>query len=280
MKIASFNQDGRATYGLVDDDAVHPATDDFRKRYPDLRSAIAGQALTELGANTTDPVAIDRIRFTPPIPNPGKIACIGMNYRAHTAELKREQPEAPSLFTRFPDSVVGHGGEIIRPSVSEQLDFEGELAVIIGRTARHVAATDAMDYFAGYSCFLDGSVRDYQYRTSQFTAGKNFYRSGAFGPWLVTPDQIGDPQSLRVTTRVSGETMQDGNTSQMVFPIGELIEFITAIFPLEPGDVIVTGTPSGVGAARDPARWLVPGDVVEVEIDHIGVLRTAVVAES
>lgn len=280
MKIASFNHDGRSTYGLVDDDEIRPATDAFRQRYPDLRSVIGAQALLELGANTTDPVAIDQVRFEPPVPNPGKIACVGMNYRAHTAELKREQPDAPSLFTRFPDSVVGHGGEIIRPSVSEQLDFEGELAVIIGRTAHRVRAADALDCVAGYSCFLDGSVRDFQYQTSQFIAGKNFYHSGAFGPWLVTADEVGDPQSLRVTTRVSGETMQDGNTSQMVFRIGELIEFMSTIFPLEPGDVIVTGTPSGVGAAREPARWLVAGDVVEVEIENIGVLRTAVVAES
>ncbi|MBT8441562.1 MAG: fumarylacetoacetate hydrolase family protein [Gammaproteobacteria bacterium] len=279
MKIASFNHDGRSTYGLVDGDAVRPVTGDLRERYPDLRSAIAGEALPEIGANTSDPIAIDQVRCEPPIPNPGKIVCIGMNYRAHTAELKREQPDAPSLFTRFPDSVVGHGGEIIRPSVSEQLDFEGELAVIIGRTARHVTAADAPGYIAGYSCFLDGSVRNYQYLTSQFTAGKNFYHSGAFGPWFVTADEVGDPQSLRVTTRVSGETMQDGDTSQMVFRIGELIEFMTAIFPLEPGDVVVTGTPSGVGAAREPARWLVAGDVVEVEIKQIGVLRTAVVAE-
>lgn len=279
MKIASFNHDGRSTYGLDDDDEIRPATDAFRQRYPDLRSVIGAQALLELGANTTDPVAIDQVRFEPPVPNPGKIACVGMNYRAHTAELKREQPDAPSLFTRFPDSVVGHGGEIIRPSVSEQLDFEGELAVIIGRTAHRVRAADALDCVAGYSCFLDGSVRDFQYQTSQFIAGKNFYHSGAFGPWLVTADEVGDPQSLRVTTRVSGETMQDGNTSQMVFRIGELIEFMSTIFPLEPGDVIVTGTPSGVGAAREPARWLVAGDVVEVEIENIGVLRTAVVAE-
>lgn len=280
MQVASFDLDGLSTYGCVDGDAICPVTDEFRNRYPDLRAAIAGDALSELDANTAGPVNIDQVRLAPPIPRPGKIACIGMNYRAHTAELKREQPEAPSLFTRFPDSVVGHGGEIIRPAASEQLDFEGELAVIIGRTARHVAAADALEYVTGYACFLDGSVRDYQYRTSQFTAGKNFYHSGAFGPWLVTADEVGDPQSLRVTTRVSGETMQDGNTSQMVFRIGELIEFISAIFPLDPGDVVVTGTPSGVGAAREPARWLVPGDVVEVEIDHIGVLRTAVVAES
>ncbi|MFW2405255.1 MAG: fumarylacetoacetate hydrolase family protein [Gammaproteobacteria bacterium] len=280
MKIASFELGGMPTYGVVDGDAVRPVADSLYGRYPDLRSLIAGQAFGELQGNLLDPIAIDQILLDPPIPNPGKIACVGMNYRAHTAELKREQPDAPSLFTRFPDSVVGHGGEIIRPSVSEQHDFEGELAVVIGRTAHRVRAADALDYVAGYACFLDGSVRDWQYQTSQFIAGKNFYHSGAFGPWLVTADEVGDPQALQLTTRVSGETMQDGNTAQMVFSIGELIEFMSTIFPLEPGDVVVTGTPSGVGAAREPARWLVPGDTVEVEIENVGVLRTAVVAES
>ena len=159
MKIASFELGGKATYGIVDGDGVRPAADGFRGRYPDLRSAIADRALGELEGSVLDTIAIDRIRFDVPIPNPGKIACVGMNYRAHTAELKREQPDAPSLFTRFPDSVVGHGGEIIRPSVSEQHDFEGELAVIIGRTAHRARADDALDYVAGYSCFLDGSVR-------------------------------------------------------------------------------------------------------------------------
>ena len=220
------------------------------------------------------------MRFDRVIPNPGKIVAIGMNYRAHTAELEREQPEAPSLFIRFPDSLVGHGQPIVRPAASEQFDFEGELAVIIGRTARHVAAADALDYVAGYSCFLDGSLRDYQYRTSQFTAGKNFHRSGSFGPWLATAEAISDPQALRIQTRLSGETMQDGNTDQMVFSIGEMIEFLTKIFPLEPGDVVATGTPSGVGAARKPPRWMVPGDVIEVEIEGIGTLRNDVVAEA
>jgi 2-keto-4-pentenoate hydratase/2-oxohepta-3-ene-1,7-dioic acid hydratase in catechol pathway len=264
----------------VEAGAIRPVDVGFAARYPDLKSALAAGALGEAATSAGGAVDLAGIRFAPPIPNPGKIVAIGMNYRAHTAELNREQPDAPSLFVRFPDSVVGHGDPIVRPAVSEQFDFEGELAVVIGRTARHVAAADAYDYVAGYSCLLDGSLRDWQYRTSQFTAGKNFYRSGAFGPWLVTADAIDDPQALNLRTRVSGELMQDGNTSQMVFSIAELIEFLTKIFPLEPGDVIATGTPSGIGAARKPPRWLVPGDVVEVEIEGIGTLRNEVVAES
>lgn len=264
---------------MVTGEIVLPVDEEFAARYPDLKSAIAAEALDEAADNTAGELSLADIRFDSVIPNPGKIVAIGMNYRAHTAELKREQPEAPSLFIRFPDSIVGHGESLVRPSASEQYDFEGELAVVIGRSARHVSAADAFDHIAGYSCLLDGSLRDYQYRTSQFTAGKNFYRSGAFGPWMVTADAITDPQALRIRTRVSGETMQDGNTSQMVFGIGELIEFLTKIFPLEPGDVVATGTPSGVGAARKPPRWLMPGDVVEVEIEGIGTLCNDVVAE-
>jgi len=280
VKFASYIHDGQCAYGLVRGGAVLPVNSAFQERFPDLRSAIAAESLEEAAANTSGELDPADIQFAPVIPNPGKIAAIGMNYLAHTAELKREQPEAPSLFIRFPDSVVGHEQSIVRPSVSDQFDYEGELAVIIGRAARHVSAADALDHIAGYSCFLDGSLRDYQYRTSQFTAGKNFHRSGSFGPWLVTADAIPDPQALRLQTRISGETLQDGNTRDMVFRIAELIEFLTKIFPLEPGDVIVTGTPSGIGAARKPPRWLVPGDVVEVDIQGVGVLRNGVVAEA
>lgn len=280
MKFSSFIHQGQPTYGLANEAAVRPVASEFADRFPDLRSAIAADALGEAAENVSGELDPGEIQFAPVIPNPGKIIGIGMNYLAHTAELQRKPPKAPSLFVRFPDSIVAHGQSVVRPSVSEQFDYEGELAVIIGRTARHVAAADAFDHVAGYSCFLDGSVRDYQYRTSQFTAGKNFYRSGSFGPWLVTADAIGDPELLRLTTRVSGEVMQDDNTSELCFGIATLIEFLSAIFPLEPGDVIATGTPSGVGAAREPARWLVPGDTVEVEIESIGTLRNDVVAES
>lgn len=279
MIFASFEFEGSPAWGAYRGGRLCPVDPPFAKRFPDLKAAIAADALSEAGRSLVGGPAPADVRFLPVVPEPSKIVGIGMNYLAHTAELKREQPEAPSLFARFPDSLVGHAQPIVRPKVSRQFDFEGELAVIIGRTARHVAARDAFDYIAGYSCFLDGSLRDYQYRTSQFTAGKNFHRSGAFGPWMVTADELGDPQQLGLRTIVSGEVMQDGNTRDMVFGIGELIEFLSAIFPLEAGDVIATGTPSGVGAGRKPPRWLAPGDVVEVEIEGIGTLRNEVVAE-
>lgn len=279
MKFVSFRHNGRPAYGSLVDGVVRSVDDDFLRRHPDLKSALAADALADVERSRGEELDAATIELHPVIPNPGKIACIGMNYPAHTAELKRKQPKAPSLFARYPDSVVGHDQPIIRPRVSDKFDYEGELAVIIGREARHVAARDAYDYIAGYSCFLDGSLRDFQYRTSQFTAGKNFFRSGSFGPHLVTTDDVSDPQALRVRTRVSGETMQDGNTSDMFFDIATLIEFLSQIFPLEPGDVIATGTPSGVGAAREPPVWLAGGDVVEVEIESIGLLRNEVVDE-
>jgi len=279
MRLASFFHKGRHGYGLVSDETVRPVTREFADQHSNLRRALAAGALGEIGANVADPISLEDVSLRPAIPRPGKLIGIGMNYLAHTEELKRKQPEAPSLFVRFPDSVVGHGQSLVRPAASEQHDFEGELAVIIGRTARHVGVADALDHVAGYSCFLDGSIRDWQYRTSQFTAGKNFFHSGAFGPWLVTAEEIADPQALRLETRVSGEVMQQGNTRDMCFGIAELISFLSTIFPLEPGDVIATGTPSGVGAAREPQRWLRPGDVVEVEIEGIGALRNEVVAE-
>jgi 2-keto-4-pentenoate hydratase/2-oxohepta-3-ene-1,7-dioic acid hydratase in catechol pathway len=279
VKFVSFRHDGLPAYGPLADGVVRMVDAGFLRRYPDLKSALDADALGDAARCRGEEHDAAEIEFMPVIPNPGKIVCIGMNYPAHTAELKREQPKAPSLFARYADSVVGHGRPIIRPRVSTKFDYEGELAVIIGREARHVAARDAYDFIAGYSCFLDGSLRDFQYRTSQFTAGKNFFQSGAFGPHLVTADEVPDPQALRVRTRVSGETLQDGNTSDMYFDIATLIEFLSQIFPLESGDVIVTGTPSGVGAAREPARWLLPGDVVEVEIENVGLLRNEVVDE-
>jgi len=277
--ISSFVHKGRHGYGIMENQKIRAVDAAFAERFPDLKSALAAGMLLEIDGHCRREHALADIHFEPVVPQPGKIIGIGMNYLAHTKELKRDPPKAPSLFARFPDSIVGHDEPIVRPSLSKQFDYEGELAIIIGRTARHVRAADAFAFIAGYSCFLDGSVRDYQYRTSQFTAGKNFHRSGSFGPALVTADEIEDPGVLRLQTRVSGEVMQDGNTADLCFGIAELIEFLSGIFPLEPGDVIATGTPSGVGAAQTPPRWLVPGDVVEVEIDGIGVLRNDVVDE-
>jgi len=276
MRFASFTGPDTAGFGIVEGDRIHPVVD---KRFPDLKSVIASGDYDQVAGLVTDPVAIAGLTVAPVLPNPGKIICIGMNYVAHIKEMGRDRPEYPTLFTRFPDSLVGHGQSIVRPAASKKYDFEGELAVVIGREARHVAADQALDYVAGYTCFLDGSLRDYQRHTSQFIAGKNFRHSGAFGPWLVTTDEIPDPYSLTLETRVNGQVMQAGRIDDLCFDIGALIGYLSTICRLDPGDVIATGTPSGVGAARDPQVWLQPGDVVEVDIDRIGVLRNEVVDE-
>ena len=208
-----------------------------------------------------------------------RILCVGVNYRPHIEEMGREVPDYPVLFTRHPSSLVANGESVMRPRVSVQFDFEGELAVVIGKPARHVRRERALDYVGGYCCFMDGSVRDWQGHTSQFTAGKNFERSGAIGP--VTPAaEIPDPATLELTTRVNGELMQRGRLADLVFDIPYLIEYCSTFAALEAGDVIATGTPGGVGAARRPPVWLRDGDVVEVDVPGIGVLRNPVLDES
>ncbi|HJP38107.1 MAG: fumarylacetoacetate hydrolase family protein [Gammaproteobacteria bacterium] len=276
MRFASFLNQHGAGFGLVENDRILPIVG---TRFADLQSVIAANAYAEAAAAATDPVAADGMLLVPTLPNPGKIICIGMNYVEHIKELSRDRPAFPTLFTRFPDSLVGHEQPVIRPRVSTHYDFEGELAVVIGRQARHVAAARALDFIAGYTCFLDGSVRDYQFHTSQFIAGKNFRHSGALGPWLVTADEIPDPNVLTLKTRVNGQVMQTGHIDDLCFDIGALIEYLSTVCQLEPGDVIATGSPSGIGMARDPQVWLQPGDIVEVDIDKIGVLRNEVVDE-
>lgn len=208
-----------------------------------------------------------------------KILCVGVNYRPHIEEMGREIPDYPVVFTRFASSLVGPDEAVIRPRASEQFDFEGELAFVIGKKARHVSRDDAFDYVAGYCCFLDGSVRDWQRHTGQFTAGKNFDRSGAIGP-MVTAANVPDPRALELTTRVNGEVMQQGSVADLVFDIPTLIEYCSTFTELQPGDIIATGTPGGVGAARTPPVWLRDGDLVEVDISGIGVLRNPVQDES
>lgn len=207
--------------------------------------------------------------------SPKKILCVGVNYRPHIEEMGREIPEYPVVFTRFASSLVGHDEPVVRPRVSEQFDFEGELAVVIGKTARHVPRERALEYIGGYCCFLDGSVRDWQRHTMQFTAGKNFEQSGAIGP-VVAASEVGDPVDLRLTTRVNGEVMQQGRIADLVFDIPYLVEYCSTFSRLEAGDVIATGTPGGVGAARKPPVWLRDGDVIEVEIPGVGLLRNPV----
>lgn len=280
MRLVSFECDGQRSYGVAVESGVREVSEAFLERYSDLRAVMAAGAYDELRADSGGrEFGADEVRFLPVIINPEKILCVGVNYRPHIEEMGREVPDYPVVFVRFPGSLVGHGEPIIRPAVSEQFDFEGELAVVIGRRARHVSRDSALDYVAGYCCFMDGSIRDWQRHTPQFTAGKNFHQSGAVGPCLVTADHIDDPSALSLTTRVNGNVMQRGMVSDLVFDIPYLIEYCSTFAELLPGDIIATGTPGGVGAARTPPVWLKAGDIVEVEIPGIGLLRSSVVDE-
>jgi 2-keto-4-pentenoate hydratase/2-oxohepta-3-ene-1,7-dioic acid hydratase in catechol pathway len=278
MKLVSFRTNGAGSFGLVDGHDV-----------VDLGSAGLGQDLKEFilrggcdavrNAPRGDVQALDGIEFLPVIPNPDKIICIGINYRSHVLETGREMPTKPMIFTRWPDTQTGHRQPIIRPRVSEKLDFEGELAVVIGKAARHVKAERALDHVAGYSAYNDGSVRDWQRHTAQFTPGKNFPMTGGFGPWLVTADEIPDPSKLHLQTRLNGEVVQDANTDDLIFDVPSLVEYCSSFTTLNPGDVIITGTTGGVGAFRQPPIWMKPGDTVEVEISRIGVLVNSIADE-
>lgn len=249
---------------------------------PDLACVLAADAIDELHALAADAepdLALAEVELLPVITDPDKILCVGINYRPHVEETGRDAPERPVLFTRFPGSQVGHGRPLVRPSVSHKFDYEGELAVIIGRRGRHIAPEGALRHVAGYSCFNDGSVRDFQRHSSQFTAGKNFAHSGGFGPWLTTADEIGDPARLTLETRLNGAVMQSADVADLIFDVPALISYCSTFTELLPGDVIVTGTPGGVGYVRKPPVYLQPGDVVEVEIPGVGVLRNGVVDE-
>lgn len=282
MKFASFIVQGRTTYGVVEADQVIDLESVKPTFGTDLKQAIAINRLGELTPAVLAPlprVALADVTFLPVIENPGKVLCIGINYATHVRETGREMPTYPMIFTRFADSQVAHLQPIIRPKASHKLDFEGELAVVIGKTARHVKAEDALEYVAGYACYNDGSVRDWQKHTIQFVPGKNFPRTGGFGPWLVTCDEIGDPQDLELTTRLNGQVMQHTSTSDMIFDVRHLIEYCSTFTELAPGDVIVSGTTGGVGAFREPPVWMKPGDTVEVEISGIGILRNSIADE-
>ena len=281
MKFASFEIDGTASWGLVEDGGIADLGALLRERCPDLKSAIAADALADVAASATKAkrYALSDISWLPVIPNPDKILCIGLNYEMHRKETGRSEVENPTVFGRFANSQTGHLTNIIRPKVSTDLDYEGELALIIGKPGRYISRKDSWGHIAGYACYNEGSVRDYQRHTSQFTPGKNFPNTGAFGPWMVTPDEAGDLGPLRLQTRLNGEVVQDTTISEMIFDIPRQIEYCSAFTRLEPGDVIATGTPGGVGSRRTPPLWMKPGDVVEVEIDQIGLLRNSVADE-
>ena len=280
MRIVSYETAEGASFGLVSGKGIIDVRRRLGLRYVDVRTVLEVGALELLAAQAgAEPdVALSDVAFLPAVPGERKVLCVGLNYRAHVAESAgREVPENPRIFARLADTVIGHGAPMWRPRNSEQFDYEGELAVVIGRAGRHIPAARALEHVAGYTCFNDGSVRDFQKHS--VTAGKNFPRTGPLGPWLVTADEIPDPAALTLTTRVNGQTMQSAGTEDMILTVQELIAYVSAFTPLAPGDVIATGTPEGVAHARRPPPWLKPGDVVEVEIGGIGTLRNPVVAE-
>jgi 2-keto-4-pentenoate hydratase/2-oxohepta-3-ene-1,7-dioic acid hydratase in catechol pathway len=283
MRLMSFEKDGRPGFGVVVGDGVVDACRRLSARPRTLRDALLAGALPELRRLATEKpdVALRDVALAPVVDDPAaKLLCVGVNYMPHIKEMGRERPSHPVLFVRFHDSIVGHGQPLLLPRASVQFDYEGELAVIIGKRARHVSKERALDYVAGYSCFNDGSIRDFQRHSQQFTPGKNFHHSGSFGPWLVTTDDVPDPRKLTLTTRLNGHVVQHESVGELCFDIPQLIEYCSTWAELLPGDVIVTGTPGGVGAGRTPPLWMKAGDNVEVEISGIGVLRNPVVAEA
>jgi 2-keto-4-pentenoate hydratase/2-oxohepta-3-ene-1,7-dioic acid hydratase in catechol pathway len=238
-----------------------------------LISSGAGLAKAAEAASGGEIVSEDDLTFLPPLVKAPKIICLGLNYKDHAAEGGFQVPEFPTIFARFSSSLIGHGAPIIKPSFSEQLDYEGELVAVIGKGGKNIAKDAALDHVAAYSVFNDGSVRDYQMKTPQWTAGKNFDDTGAFGPWLVTPDELpAGAKGLKIETRLNGQTVQSASTSDMVFDVADTISLLSTFLTLEAGDVLVMGTPSGIGLARKPPLFMKDGDVCEVEIEKVGLL--------
>ncbi|MBH1962696.1 MAG: fumarylacetoacetate hydrolase family protein [Comamonadaceae bacterium] len=279
MRLTSFELDGRSIYGLdAENDIVLPPNQ-FLAQYPDLVSVLRADALSELeqqAGQSGTRVAKSNVRLLPVIPSPGKLICVGLNYKTHVAETKRGDSEHPSLFLRFNDSLAAHGDEVLRPSFSERFDWEGELAFVIGKGGRHIAKDRAFDHIAGYACFNDVSVRDWQRHTHQFTPGKNFPGTAPFGPHLATCDEVPDVTNLQLETRVNGQVMQKARLSDLIFDIPTIVAYVSRFTPLSPGDVIATGTPGGVGDRREPPLYMKEGDTVEVEITGLGVLRNRI----
>lgn len=282
MRIASYLADGAARVGIVEDERV------IDLAIPELeccslKSIIRnGQLRTLRSSQVKGGISrrIADISFLPLIPRPGKIIAVGINYHEHRMETGRQAANYPMIFARFADSQVGHLQPMRRPAISEEFDYEGELAVIIGTEGHNISLSTALSHVAGYSIYNDGSVRDWQYHTSQFGPGKNFPATGAFGPWMVTADEVPNPQQLKLQTRLNGVVVQSATTDLMIFPVVELISYISRFTYLYPGDVIITGTPGGVGAKRKPPLFMKAGDVVEVEISGLGILRNPICDES
>ena len=282
MKLTSFTRNGTSGYGVVVDDGIIDLTtaiDDVSDLKGLLESNRLAQAASSAAERSTD-FSLEDIEFLPLIPNASKVICVAVNYLAHAREAGRTIGDYPVLFHRHAQTQVGHQQPLLVPKASEQLDFEGEIAVILGKGGAHIEPEDAMDYVAGYSCYNEGSIRDWQFHVHQYSMGKNFNATGGFGPWLVTTDDIPDPDALTVTTRLNGEQMQFGEFNDVAFNIPTLISYVSKALPWQAGDVIVTGTPGGVGFKRKPPIFLKEGDVVEVEVNLVGTLVNSVANEN
>lgn len=280
MGFVSFEVAGRQSYGLWQDEGQWlevPAA--FRTRFADLKAVISAGQLDAMAQATRQAgvvVTAGQGRLLPVIPNPGKVICVGLNYKTHVAETKRPDSEYPSLFLRFADSLAGHGDLVERPAFSTRFDWEGELAFVIGSGGRHIPKEQAFEHIAGYCCFNDVSVRDWQKHTHQFTPGKNFPGTGPLGPFLVAREAVPDVAQLALETRLNGQVMQSASVSDLIFDIPTIVAYVSRFTPLSPGDVIATGTPGGVGDRREPPLYMKEGDTVEVEITGLGVLRNRI----
>jgi len=278
VKLATFRSAKGASYGAVTDKGIVDLGKRLGNRYPDLKALIAGNGFAEAAKLLSEKADFrtEEIGWLPVIPNPDKIVCVGLNYQDHVVETGRDNTEQPAIFLRLAESQVGHLQPIIRPRESTHMDFEAEIAVIIGTPGRRISQADAWKHIAGYSCYNDGSVRDWQRHTIQWTAGKNFAHTGGFGRWMVTADEIPPNTKMTLSCRLNGQQMQHATTEQMIFKIPKIIEYVSAWTTLLPGDVLVTGTPGGVGARRTPPVWMKPGDKVEIEIDKVGILENGI----
>ncbi|MCH8885851.1 MAG: fumarylacetoacetate hydrolase family protein [SAR324 cluster bacterium] len=284
MKIIAFEDNGAPALGVAQGETVAH----LGQCAPELPSTLLGliesgeqafqaaeAAARQAGAEARRP--LDGLRFLPPLPNPSKIICLGLNYADHAAEGGHAKPDYPSFFFRGPSSLVAHGAPLIRPLCSETLDYEAELVAVVGRRCRHVSESDALAVIAGYSVFNEATIREYQRRTSQWTIGKNFDGTGGFGPHFITADDLPPgAKGLRIQSRLNGKVMQDDNTSNMLFGVAETVALLTECLTLEPGDLLVMGTPAGVGHARRPPVWMKDGDVCEIDIEQVGVLRNPI----
>lgn len=284
MKLVSYERNGRAGYGAIIDSMVAELSAEFSDVAPTLKLLLQAGALANahtLVAEEKLPLfPLSEVTLAPVIPDPGQIFCIGLNYADHVSETGRLITESPTVFLRVPASQTAHGHPIILPAESGELDFEGEIAIVIGKGGRRISEDAAWSHIAGYSCYNDASIRDWQAATTQWTAGKNFWRTGAFGPWMVTADEIRPDQVMTLVTRLNGVEVQRSTTDLLIHSIPRQIAYLSTFTPLAPGDVIVTGTPGGVGFKRQPKLFMKAGDTVEVEVDAIGVLRNSIEREA